>query len=1002
MLGGTFGKGQCMSGTHRRGRSALAVSSIATTSVAAAMAVVPLSLVSPTVATAADSGTESYIVQIAAAPLASYAGGTQGLAATKPQAGKKVDTTGPAARAYEAHLKAQREAAMRSAGVTPSRATKTYDVAFSGFTASLTADEATRLEKTPGVLNVWKDEVRTADTVSTPEFLGLEGSTGVWQQEFGGSNRAGEGMIIGIIDSGIWPESASFAALPEPRPDASTIAAKWKGTCQAGVATNAAPVTCNNKLIGARYYDAGATVQSFEFRSPRDYNGHGSHTASTSGGNHGVPATINGAPVGDVSGMAPQARIAAYKALWATPDGRASGSTSNLVKAIDDAVADGVDVINYSISGSTSSVVGADELAFLGATDAGVFVATSAGNSGDTVGVSSVAHNSPWTMTVAASTHDRGVSKTLTLGNGATYQGLGVGAGVGPAPLVVSSAVGLAGANPTNVTLCFPGTLDPAKVAGKIVVCDRGVNDRVAKSLAVKQAGGVGMVLANTSAAQSLNADFHSVPSIHVDSAAGTATKAYVTSAGSAATATISAVDPTPMRAPEMAGFSSYGPAIAGGGDLLKPDITAPGVDVIAAVSPAGDSGGNSFNALSGTSMSTPHIAGIAALIMQAHPTWTPTWVKSALMTTATTLDNQGKPIQRAGKDATPLDYGSGHVRPAPAFNPGVVFDADSSDWIAYGCAIGQVQLITNAGFCDTLPAMDPSDLNYPSIAIGQLAGQQTVTRTLTNVEGRASQYALAVDAPAGFTATVSPSKVTIPPGQSRSFKVTLTRTTAAFGTWAFGSLTASGNRGQVATSPIAVKPVSAAAPTEMTIPQSGGSITVTPGFGGTLSTSVKGLAAGQVQTVTTPKPSNTTATVVIPAGTSVARFATYDADYPAGTDIDIVVRRGATVVGESGGGTSEESVTLTSPVAATYTVTIDYFDGATDTLPVKLVSYAVPSSAVGNLTVSPASQAVTVGQPATVQLVTSGLTAGTRYLGRVDFSDGTTDVARTLVNVSP
>ena len=161
-------------------------------------------------------------------------------------------------------------------------------------------------------------------------------------------------------------------------------------------------------------------------------------------------------------------------------------------------------------------------------------------------------------------------------------------AGAGPAPLVVSSAVGLAGANPTNTTLCFPGTLDPAKVTGKIVVCDRGVNDRVAKSAAVKQAGGVGMVLANTSAAQSLNADFHSVPSIHVDNAAGAATKAYV--AGTAnPTATISAVDTTPVRAPEMAGFSSYGPAIAGGGDLLKPDITAPGVDVIAAVSPAGD-----------------------------------------------------------------------------------------------------------------------------------------------------------------------------------------------------------------------------------------------------------------------------------------------------------------------------------------------------------------------------------------------------------------------------
>ncbi|MCU1538991.1 MAG: hypothetical protein JWP82_3342, partial [Humibacillus sp.] len=616
---------------------------------------------------------------------------------------------------------------------------------------------------------------------------------------------------------------------------------------------------------------------------------------------------------------------------------------------------------------------------------------------------SSVAHNSPWTMTVAASTHDRGATKTLTLGNGATYSGLGVGKGAGPASLVVSSAVALAGADATNARLCFPGTLDPTKVIGKIVVCDRGVNARVEKSATVKQAGGIGMVLANTSAAQSLNADFHSVPTIHVDSVSGAATKAYVASAGAAATATISAVDPTPMRAPEMAGFSSYGPALAGGGDLLKPDITAPGVDVIAAVSPAGDAGGNSFNAESGTSMSAPHIAGIAALVMQAHPTWSPIWVKSALMTTATTLDNQGKPIQRSGKDATPLDYGAGHVRPAQAFEPGVVYDSNANDWLAYTCAIGQLQLVTTAGTCDQFPKIDPSDLNYPSISVGQLAGSQTITRTLTNVStDQASQYQLKVDAPAGFTATVSPSKVTIPPLQSRSFTVTLTRTTAAYGTWAFGTLTASGNRGQVAKSPIAVKPVAAAVAAEVTIPRSGGSLTLTPGFTGTLSSSVKGLAAGQVQTSTTSKNATTTASVIVPAGATVERIATYDADYPAGTDIDIKVTLNGATVAESAGGTAEESVTLTNPVAGTYTVSMTYFDGPTTTVPVKLVSYAVPTSAAGNLTVNPASRAVTAGAPATVGLVTSGLSAGTRYLGRVDFSDGTNTVARTLVAVSP
>ena len=131
-----------------------------------------------------------------------------------------------------------------------------------------------------------------------------------------------------------------------------------------------------------------------------------------------------------------------------------------------------------------------------------------------------------------------------------------------------------------------------------------------------------------------------------------------------------------------MAGFSSYGPAIAGGGDLLKPDITAPGVSVIAAVAPPGNDGLD-FNAYDGTSMSTPHISGIAAMIKQKHPTWSPMWIKSALMTTATTLTNRGNPIKRGANNATPLDYGSGHVRPAQAFNPGLVYDSSYVDWAA-------------------------------------------------------------------------------------------------------------------------------------------------------------------------------------------------------------------------------------------------------------------------------------------------------------------------------
>ncbi|HEY5848079.1 MAG TPA: S8 family serine peptidase [Microlunatus sp.] len=950
-----------------------------------------------------------YIVLTQGPALASYRGGVNGIPRTKPTAGHQINVRSDASRRYRAHLNRQHRSVLTKAGLPVRAKVHDYSVAFNGFSAKLSKGQAAKLAQTPGVLRVWPVEMRTTDTVSTPTFLGLEGSNGVWQQQFGGNANAGRGIIIADLDSGIWPENPSFAPL-ESTPDQAVIDEKWNGVCQAGVEE---PIACNNKLIGARYYGAtfGNNI-SLDFDSPRDTNGHGSHTASTAAGNHGVPVIVRGMPLGDASGMAPAARIAAYKVLWENAAGQASGSTDGIVAAIDDAVADGADVITYSISGSTTFVVTPDELAFLGAADAGVFVSTSAGNSGDTVGTSSVAHNSPWEITVAASTHDRGANKTVTLGNGASYNGLGYGPAVPSSPLVLATNAAVTGANPTEADLCFSEdwaehvVLDPAKVAGKIVVCTRGTNDRVDKSKAVLAAGGVGMVLADASPATSPTADFHSVPSIHVNSVDGAAIKTYA--AGASPTASISAMDTSPVEAPTMAGFSSYGPAVAGGGDLLKPDITAPGVSVIAAVAPPGNDGLD-FNAYDGTSMSTPHISGIAAMIKQKHPTWSPMWIKSALMTTATTLTNRGNPIKRGANTATPLDYGSGHVRPAQAFSPGLVYDSSYVDWLAYGCAIGQIQLVTPAGFCNQLPAIDPSDFNSPSIAVASLAGSQTVTRTFTNTSpDQASQYKPTVQAPPGTTVKVSTSKVTVPPLQSRSFSLRITRTDAPLNQWTFGSITWTDKRGHSVRSPIAVRPVALAVPSSVTGNGTSGSrtMTVNPGYTGTLNTSVDGLVAAAVATRNTPKPTNTTVDVTIPAGTTYARFATYDADYPAGTDIDLVVQRltatGTVAVGSSGGATSEEAVNVNSPVAGTYRVTIDYFAGATDTLDVKLNSFALDGTPKGNLTVTPASTSVTTGTPVSLTAAWTGLTAGTRYLGAVNYSDGTAALGRTLVNVLP
>ena len=946
-----------------------------------------------------------YIVMTEGDPLASYDGGEANFAGTHPAPGKKLNTRSAAARQYRAHLVTEHRDALAAADVPASAKLRDYTVAFNGFVAKLSPAQAADLAKTPGVLRVWKDEQRTADTISTPRYLGLDGASGVWQKQFGGDAHAGEGIIVADLDSGIWPENPSFAALPTPRPDQATIDAKWHGTCDVGTSDE---IACNNKLIGARYYPDGNDT-SHDFMSPRDTNGHGSHTASTAAGNHAVPVTINGVSFGDASGVAPAARIAMYKVLWATADGRASGSTSGIVAAIDDAVADGADVLNYSISGSTTYVVSPDELAFFGAADAGVFISASAGNSGDSVGVSSVAHNSPWEMTVAASTHDRGATKTVTLGDGSSYQGIGYGPAVGPAAFINSTSAVLAGGDVVAATRCYSSefagqaALDPAKVTGKIVLCTRGVNARVDKSAAVKEAGGIGMVLIDSAASQSPSADFHAVPSIHVGYTGGLAIKAYANANPDTATATISATDTSPIEAPSMAGFSSYGPALAGGGDLLKPDITAPGVDVIAAVAPP-NNGGQDWSSYSGTSMSAPHVTGLAALIRQAHPTWAPMWVKSALMTNARPLTNEGNAIQRAGHDATPLDFGSGEVRPAASFDPGLVYDSSAVDWIRYGCGIGQIQLVSDPSLCESFGSIDPSDLNYPSIAVSGLAGTQTITRRVTNTSpDQSSQYKATVEAPPGVTVKVSDTKLTIPPMQTRTFKVTLTRTSAPMGEWAFGSLTWTDKRGHAARSPIAVQPVALAAPTETFGTGASGSsdLSLRSGFDGTLSSAVGGLVPAHVDVTPTPIDTNTTVTVEVPAGTKLVRFATYDADYPAATDVDLVVKKAGNQVGQSAGGTSEESVTLEGDdLGGTYTIEIDYFAGAGPSLDVELNSFAVDATSAGNLTVSPASQPVSLGGTASATLAWSGLAADTRYLGFVDWSDGTSSVGRTLVSI--
>ncbi|HEY3158933.1 MAG TPA: S8 family serine peptidase [Vicinamibacterales bacterium] len=959
-----------------------------------------------------------YIVQMAEQPVVSYTGGIAGQPATKANRGQKIDPLNAAVVGYAAYLDARHDQAL--AGVGGARKVYDYHYSFNGFAAQLSDAQALALRAAAGVLNVSKDEQQFADTSSTPVFLGLNAPAGLWDQ-LGGTARAGDEIIVGVIDSGIWPESASFSDRTGTNGNATKAGRLsfqqipgWHGKCTPGEQFNAS--MCNQKLIGAQRFNAAwggdAAIKAqlpWEFASPRDYNGHGTHTSSTAAGNTGVATDGAATAFGAVSGMAPHARVAMYKALWSTQDAStASGFSSDLVAAIDQAVADGVDVINYSISGTLTNFLDPAQVAFLFAADAGVFVSASAGNSGPTT--ATVAHPGPWLTTVAAGTHNRDGQGSVTLGNGAMYNGASVATPVGPAPLIDSQAAGLPGADPTKVALCYStidnagvAVLDPAKIAGKIVVCDRGVTARVNKSLAVQEAGGVGMILVNTSV-NSINADFHIVPTVHLQNTDRPAVKAYAATPGATAKINQSTLIYT-APAPFTASFSSRGPLRAGGGDLLKPDVIAPGQDILAAVAPPGN-GGRNFNVYSGTSMSAPHVAGIAALLKDLHPDWSPMMIKSALMTSAGDILD--------GPNTNPLvifRQGAGHIAPNKAADPGLVYDSGFNDWLAFLC--GTTTGVSPAA-CNALAGLgfsfDPSDLNVASIAIGDLAGVQTVTRTVTNVGSSTATYNASVTGMGGITVSVNPASLTIQPGKSKSFAVTFTTTTAPLNSYAGGQLTWADGIHNVR-SPLIVRPVALAAPAQVS--GNGGPISYSVKFGytGPFTAAARGLVAAATNDGTieddpnnsfSPVPSAWVKAipVVIPAGTTYARFSLFDADVPPGSDIDLYVYRGPTLVGASGGGTSNEEVNLVNPAPDTYTVYVHAFN-VTGTVNFKLFSWLLDAAAAGNMTVT-APASATLGATGTINLLFNSLTAGTKYLGSVAYSGATGMPNPTIVRVDP
>ncbi|XP_038681543.1 subtilisin-like protease SBT1.4 [Tripterygium wilfordii] len=647
----------------------------------------------------------------------------------------------------------------------PAKILYTYERAMNGFSAQLTNAQVAKLRHLPSILSVLPDKIRQLQITHTPKFLGLTDDYGLWK-----SSNHGDDVIIGVLDTGIWPEHPSFSDSGlSPVPD------RWKGICE--TVPDFPASACNRKIIGARIFNKGLVSNlgrhidvSERLNSPRDDNGHGSHCASTAAGSVVPNASFYEYAYGEAHGMAARARIAVYKVCWST-----GCFDTDLLAAIDQAIADGVDVISLSVGADYANPYDQDPIAIgaFGAAEHGVVVSCAAGNSGP--GPYTAVNTAPWILTVGASTIDREFPADAALGNGEILNGVSLYSG-NPLP---DFKLPLVYAGDCGSQFCYGrGQLDPLKVEGKIVLCDYGdarndLENKVEKEDAVKLAGGLGMILALANGyGEILTASTYLIPTTMVGEIAGNKIREYIRSDENP-TATIAfrgtVIGTSSPPAPKVAIFSSRGPNMITP-EILTPDVIAPGVQILAAWT--GDDGPSGFNIISGTSMACPHVSGIAGLLRNAYPSWSPAVVKSALMTTTFNVDNSEKNIIDlfTGEESTPFIHGAGHIDPNRALNPGLVYDLDSSDYIAFLCSIGynetQISVFTRepAGSEVCVKKLaNPGDLNYPSFSVVFESDWDKVRykRIVKNVGSSAGAvYKVKVNAPENVDVRVSPKKL--------------------------------------------------------------------------------------------------------------------------------------------------------------------------------------------------------------------------------------------------
>jgi len=1020
----------------------------------------PLSLASPVRPTKGQS--EIYLVQLTEAGALNYRGAKAGYAATKPAPGRKLDRTDGAVESYTKYLEDSHDRLLVDIGAPDSKV-YSFRYALNGFSARLTSDQVSRLERSGAVSRIWLDSEQRVQTNNSAIFLGLQDQSGGLRADLG---LRGEDVIIAIIDSGIAPNHPALDDSEAQIPRACTTRwseASWLGVFLCGSIKRNPPTTlmfeeplgftgicqtgegftesaCNNKLIGARYYVDGFLARNDldpgEFISPKDADGHGTHIASTAAGNS-VTAELFGARLGQISGIAPRARIAVYKACWLKPgEIRASCSTADLTRAIDDAVADGVDIINYSVGSLETDLDAPDDLALLNALEAGVFSAVAAGNDGPNSGTIGSPSGAPWVLTVGASTQsgNRFEEAIEVTGPETLVQLMAMKEASFTPPLrdrdsveeeliaVDDGQAFLTDGSAGSVRDACEALENAADLQGHIVLIERGGCEFQEKFDRVERAGAIAAIVYTRSGEPIVmngSANTISIPAVMIGTADGQ-TLLDELSADTIVRVELSkgTFIERSDAANVMAEFSSRGPS-PGGLDFLKPDVTAPGVHILAGHSSDVANGltGENYQYLSGTSMSTPEVAGVAALLREAHPEWTPSQIKSALTTSA----YQGIVKENGSSAADPFDRGAGHIDANRAIAPGLVYDADYLSYAAYLCGLENppfpatdCAILAAAGFSSA-----GRDLNVPSIGIAALISGDTAVRRVTNV-GSSSTYTATISPPFGIDVVVSPTTLSLNPGEIGEYSLTFQRQGADLDTWSFGRLSWS-DGSRIVASPIAVRPVTLRAPLELRFsgPTGTEEIPVAFGYSGAYLADVHGLRAPLTDFCldenNEPAPCfvQEDATndfsfrfdngvrshlIDIPEDQLYARFSLFDEFTDGDDDLDLYLfycpDNQCTQIAQSGTFTSAEEINLTLPAAGTYAALVHGFEtdpvaGGPGALYTLFAWSFGATDIVGNLQVtSPVN--VSDGDRLALDMDWGPLEPATRYLGAISHNTPT------------